>query len=288
MKDVTIILMVVVDSISKGFRISLKKEFFLPFFLLNLLVAFSLLILILPVMEILPTISSFHIPESANLILNLTFIGLVFVLYQLVLLWFDGAVMNMIKTGQNFERSLTRVKSAVPSLIFLGILLLVIHGIILVVVNFFPAFSLFFRLISLLVDILFMFTPVSIVIKNDSVEIGVFRSAHLVKKNLTTSVAFLILNNIVCISIIVVGALVSIPFLMPTFFDVMSYIKDYELGTLDIGLLEDLAEIVKQHYLGLVGAMLVFLFFFSVQRVFNVASKTVLFLKLVKRKSEIF
>lgn len=253
------------------------------------MVGFSFLILVLPIVDEIQNILQLRFQGTPLLLFDVVVIATVYILYKLILVWFDGAVINMLKWGQDFEKSLKKVRVIIPSLIALGIFLLVIQGILTALNHYFPTFSLFFRMISLLVDVLLMFAAMSIVIKRDPVEVSMFRSAHLVRKNFVTCLVFLILNNIVSICIMILGVFLSLPFLLPTFFDVVDYLKKYELiETFNLSILGDIVKLVKEHYLGFVGSMVVFSFFLSIQRVFDVASRTTLFLELMKRKSETF
>ena len=192
----------------------------------------------------------------------------------------------MVKFGRDFERSLRRVRKVILDLIILGIFILMIQGTIATLTYFYPEFSFLLRLLSLLIEISLMFSAIGIVVKKDSVEMSILRSIHTFKKNFVSCFVFFIMSNIVSVVIILFGTILSFIFLIPTLSDILDFLKSYELlEAFDVPLLKEITSILKQHYLSFTACMVIFSFFLSLQRVFLITSKTLLFLKLSRKSS---
>lgn len=271
--------MVIIEIVIKGLSEAVNPRRFLPFFLLYLLFFTSVLVFASSLLQVLPSLIllQFTEKELAIAMVNIVALLIVFLIVIGINLWFTGALVFDLYKNKGFDLALKYSKKFYLKMIFLSFLLFLF-------IIFSGLFGDFSLIIRLLIDWIFMFSLVAIIIKGDGVQQALTRSYNIIRKNILKTFGFLILTYFITFLILFFSIFLVVISMYPLFLNLAEIAPAFtNLKIVSSQQLTRIIALILRSYPSLVIASVIASLFFSFANVFIYSSRTYYFLSLKKK-----
>jgi hypothetical protein len=268
------LLEIIVQSLGK----SIKPKRFLPFFAAYLVFSFAILGMLWGVLNIMPNIiiGDFTSGQMNIFLIMLTGIAVLLFAAAGVNIWLSGALVFSLFKKKHFSDSIAISKRFFWRFVILGLLIALIYILSTVLGD-------FSILVSVLIGWIFMFSMVSIIVKDDGVSRSLRRSYEMVKTKAVNTFVFFLVATSVYFLILFAGIIASD-------FTMYNLIMDLNQAFPNLGK-ADLTPADSVSMIGIITANYPYLFitsvvgslFASIATVFMNASRTFYFLSFKKR-----
>ena len=269
----------ITEIVLKSLEESVQPKRFLPFFLLYFLFSLCILIFSIPALQVLPSIIllEFTMTDLTIVAVNVLALLVVFLIVCLVNLWFTGALIFDVHKNKGFDKSLKHAKSLFSQMALLSLIIFLFA----IVSNLFREFGI---IVKIVIDWVFMFSLVSIIVKKDKFDTALTRSYNIVKKDLVKTIAFLVITYFISIAIFLF-AVFAIAFAMAplslTLMEIMPI--SGQLQVIPKQRLVQIIALIFRSYPAFILISIIASLFFSIAYVFIHISRTNYFLQKKKR-----
>ena len=270
----------IIEIIIRSFGESLKPKRFVPFFLLYLIFSAVVLIFFNSLLQILPSVilSNSSEKENATFMFNMFALLATVIIFGLVSIWFNSALIFDVYKKKGFNSSLKYSKKVYLKVLFFHIIIILLLGVLTSMIG-----GLGF-IMMLAIDWILMFSMISLVIKEDSVQEAMIRSYSIVRKNLLNTLVFFILTIFIVFVIMFICIILTTFSMFPIFKAISEAVPDFNnSGTLSSEQIAIVIYAVLPNFPSFVIASIIASLFLSFANVFILTSKTYYFLSFKKK-----
>jgi len=269
----------IIEVVIKSLGEAINPRRFLPFFVLYLLFFTSVLVFTSSLLQVLPSLILVKFTEKELTVAMFDVFALltVFLIVVGINLWFTGALVSDLYKDKGFDAGLKYSKKIYLKMIFLSFLFFLF----IIVSGLFGDFGLIIRL---LIDWVFMFSLVAIIIKGDGVQQSLIRSYNIIRKNVLKTFGFLILTYFITFVILFFCLFLVVISLYPLFLNLAEIVPAFtDLQTVSSQQLVRIIALVLRSYPSLVIASVIASLFLSFANIFIYSSRTYYFLSFKKK-----
>lgn len=271
--------MAIVEILKRSLEKSLKPKRFLPFFMLYFIFSLTLLVLIY---DLLPSLQSIIMMIPSELDLQKIMVDSVLIIIASIIMLvistlLNGALIFGLSKGKGFSNSIGPARRFFLRMTFFACLIATIN----ILSSFLGDFSI---IISFVAGWVLMFSMVSIVVRDDSLNKSLQRSYAIVRKNMGKTFVFYAISILIFFLILIVGlAFVDIS-LFPMFSRIEQYFPD-PASWADFSSAQGVTavSVVLEQYPYFILASAVASLFLAIASVFMQASRTYYFLSFKKK-----